>query len=154
MSGREITGRQVFIVTASAFAVIIGVNVTLAVKAVQTFPGLETKNSYVASQRFEADRAAQEGLGWTAALSYDGDAISLAFTGDDGAVVHPAIANATLGRATHVQSDLTPEFKWTGAAYAAVADLAPGNWNLRLTALAADGTEFRQRIVLIVDDPS
>ena len=36
----ELTGKHVFAITASAFAVIIGVNVLLAVKAVSTFPGL------------------------------------------------------------------------------------------------------------------
>ena len=43
----EITGKYVFAITASAFAVIIGVNLVLAFKAVSTFPGLEVKNSYV-----------------------------------------------------------------------------------------------------------
>ena len=37
----EITGRQVFLVTAGAFAVIITVNVVMAWQAVSTFPGLE-----------------------------------------------------------------------------------------------------------------
>ena len=49
-----LTGRKVFFITAGAFAVIIGVNVTMAVLAVGTFPGLEVKNSYVASQSFDA----------------------------------------------------------------------------------------------------
>ena len=48
----ELTGKHVLAITVSAFAVIIGVNVLLAVKAVSTFPGLEVDNSYVASQGF------------------------------------------------------------------------------------------------------
>ena len=56
----ELTGKHVFAITAGAFAVIIGVNVLLAVKAVSTFPGLEVGNSYVASQGFNTRKAAQE----------------------------------------------------------------------------------------------
>ena len=54
---REITGRHVAAMFGAGFGVIIAVNVLLATKAVSTFPGLEVKNSYVASQTFDADRA-------------------------------------------------------------------------------------------------
>ena len=60
---RELTGRHVLAITLAAFGVIIAVNMVMAVKAVSTFPGLETPNSYVASQRFDRDRAAQAALG-------------------------------------------------------------------------------------------
>ncbi|MFN7052645.1 MAG: FixH family protein, partial [Gemmobacter sp.] len=60
----QITGRQVFAFTAGAFGIIIAVNVLMAYKAVSTFPGLEVKNSYVASQNFDTERRAQEALGW------------------------------------------------------------------------------------------
>ena len=55
---KQLTGRKVLLIMCSAFAVIIGVNLTLAFQAVATFPGLEVKNSYVASQSFDDDRAA------------------------------------------------------------------------------------------------
>ena len=58
----EITGRQVFAVTAGAFGIIIAVNVTMAYKAISTFPGLEVQNGYIASQTFEAEKRAQEAL--------------------------------------------------------------------------------------------
>jgi FixH len=67
----EITGPRVFAFTASAFAVIIGVNVFMAYQAISTFPGLEVKSSYVASQSFDAERAAQNALGLTLTQSYD-----------------------------------------------------------------------------------
>lgn len=62
---RELTGRHVLAITLGAFGVIIAVNLLMAFKAVSTFPGLETPNSYVASQVFDAERVAQESLGWT-----------------------------------------------------------------------------------------
>ena len=54
---RELTGGKVLAITVSAFAIIIGVNVLLAFKAVSTFPGLEVENSYVASQGTVLGRA-------------------------------------------------------------------------------------------------
>ena len=150
MSGREITGRQVFAVTAGAFAIIIGVNMVLAWKAVATFPGLEVKNSYVASQSFDADRAAQLALGWAVALKSEDGRLVLSFRDANGRPVAPKITAATLGRATHVNDDRTPVFVFDGADFVADAELAPGYWNLRLKAEAADGTPFRQRIELLV----
>jgi len=60
---------------------------------------------------------------------------------------------ATLGRATHVQDDQTPELSFDGTAYVAPVRLAPGNWNLRMKAVSADGVEFTQRIILHVREP-
>lgn len=150
MSEKVITGRQVFIVTASAFAVIIGVNILLAYKAVATFPGLEVKNSYVASQSFDADRKAQLALGWDVSAKVLGDGLRLSILDSAGIPVRVAKLEGTLGRATEVRDDRTPEFVFDGAAYVAAVDLAPGNWNLRMVAIAADGTKFKQRLVLHV----
>lgn len=150
MKEREITGRQVFVVTASAFAIIIAVNLTLAWQAVATFPGLEVKNSYVASQRFDADRAAQEALGWDVSTRIEGGDLVLSFRDGAGRPVEPVRIDATLGRATHVADDRVPAFAFDGADYRAPVDLANGYWNLRLAAEAADGTRFRQRIELFV----
>ncbi|MEL6463787.1 MAG: FixH family protein [Pseudomonadota bacterium] len=147
---KELTGWHVLAIFGSGFAVIIGVNLTLAFQAVHTFPGLETKNSYIVSQAFEADRSAQEALGWNVSASVEDGALYL--TIDDAAgSVEPMITAATLGRATHVGEDLTPIFAHDGTRFvAAIPPLAAGNWNLRLAAVARDGTAFRQRIVLRV----
>ncbi len=149
MTTKPITGRQVFFVTAAAFSVIIGVNLTLAFKAVSTFPGLEVKNSYVASQNFDKDRAAQLGLGWQVAARIEAGQLILTIDDKDGPV-ETATIEATLGRATHVAEDRTPEFTFDGVAWVAPVEVGPGNWNLRLVATAADGTPFRQRIPIHV----
>lgn len=145
---RRITGWHVLAGFVLAFGTIIAVNVTLAVKAVSTFPGLEVKNSYVASQSFDTRREAQQALGWDVTAGAEAGMVWISFTGADGAPVAPRLIEATLGRATHVQQDRQPEFAWDGTRYAAPAELAPGNWNIRLKAEAEDGTLFEQRIVL------
>lgn len=148
---RRITGRHVFFTMAGAFSVIIGVNIVLAVQAVRTFPGVEVKNSYVASQTFDADRAAQEALGWDVAAALEGGELVLSITDAAGAPVIPDSLSGVFGRATSVQDDQVPDFRFDGRVHRAPVEAGAGNWNLRMEAVAADGTEFRQRVVVAVD---
>jgi len=145
---KKITGRHVALIFAGCFSVIIAVNLSLAYNAVKTFPGLEVKNSYVASQHFDRDRDAQQALGWTVRAEAVRGQVALEVTRADGAPVELARLDATLGRATHVRDDQSPQFVFDGTRYVAPAELAPGNWNVRLVAEAADGTLFRQRVIL------
>lgn len=145
-----LTGRKVFLIAAAAFGLIIGVNVLMAVKAVSTFPGLEVKNSYVASQVFEAERAAQQRLGWTLSHAYADGALVLGFRDRDGRPVQVERLSATLGRTTEAGDDRRPDFVWNGADYVAEEALAPGKWMVLLEAFAADGTRFHQRLDLFV----
>lgn len=145
-----ITGPKFFAIFASFFVVIIGVNLVLAYKAISTFPGLETRNSYVASQSFDADRAAQLALGWTVGAQVDGSELVLTITDETGAPVQPAAITAIFGRATNVSDDQSPDFVFDGKAHRAPVTAGAGNWNLRLEATAQDGTLFRQRVVVLV----
>lgn len=146
---KQITGWHVFGGFAAAFSVIIGVNLILAYNAVHSFPGLEVKNSYVASQSFDKDRDAQVALGWTVSASVTGDTLSLLIT-KDGVAVVPVIEQATFGRATSVARDQELAFLHTGAAFVAPVHAGAGNWNLRLKARAENGALFQQRIVVRV----
>lgn len=149
---RTLTGWHVLAIFGGCFSVIIAVNLTLAFQAVSTFPGLVTKNSYVASQKFETDRAAQDGLGWTLETALIADELSLRITAADGTPVEPASVKATLGRATHVADDLIPAFVWTGEHFVAQTPVAPGYWTLWLEMTAEDGTAFRRRIPLTAEE--
>ncbi|NKB26658.1 MAG: nitrogen fixation protein FixH [Rhodobacteraceae bacterium] len=146
---QEITGRMVLIWMIVAFSVIIGVNLFMAFQAVGTFPGLETGNAYVASQQFQDARDAQEALGWTTSVNYARGVLRLDITGPEGPV-EPAELEAILGRATHVGADILPRFTFDGRGFAAPVEVAPGYWNLRLSAMADDGTGFRQRLEFLV----
>ncbi len=145
MTGWKFLGIMVF-----GFGVIIAVNLTLAFKAVATFPGLETKNSYVASQSFDVERTAQLALGWDAQAAVKAGQLRVSFR-KDGVAVKPVIASAVLGRATNVASDQTPILVFDGADFVAPVNLGGGNWNLRLVAIAPDGTEFRQRMIVDIE---
>lgn len=145
----EVKGWHVFGVFALAFGVIISVNLALAFNAVRTFPGLEVKNSYVASQSFDVDRAAQVALNWNVAAHLSGDELVLAIS-RDGQAIQPVIEEAIFGRATMVKADQVPEFVFDGTVYRAPVIADAGNWNLRLRLRASDGTLFQQRVIVRV----
>lgn len=148
----EITGTRVFAFTASAFAVIIGVNVTMAYHAISTFPGLEVQSSYVASQSFDAERAAQIALGLNLTHSYDPvlRQISLRFADGAGAPVRMGDVQVLVGRSTIARDDFMPVLAYQNGAYLGDAALNAGKWVLHVQGHAVDGTLFRQRLDLWV----
>jgi nitrogen fixation protein FixH len=148
MNEWTLTGRHVFAITAGAFAIIIGVNITLAVQAVKTFPGLEVKNSYVASQAFDKNKTAHLALGWDVSADVQDDMLILSVRDANDMPVMLQGISATFGRATHVKDDQTPDFTYSDGQYLAPVTVGRGNWNLRLEAFAPDGTPFQQRIVI------
>jgi nitrogen fixation protein FixH len=148
---REITGKHVLIGTVSAFSVIIAVNLLMAYKAVSTFPGVEAKNTWYASQNFEATRKAQEALGWQVSESYVDGRLVLRITevasGQPAGVIDMQVL---VGRSTEAAADQMPVFIRDGGAFVAPVDLGPGKWLLRIEAVAVDGTPFRQQRQLYV----
>ena len=148
---REITGRHVLIGTVSAFAVIIGVNLFMAYSAISTFPGVEARNTYYASQNFNAAMRAQQALGWDVTQDYTDGQLELRViekeTGRPGEIVDFQVL---IGRATESRDDQRPVFARDSGAFVAPVDLAPGKWILRIEAVAADGTLFRQHRQLYV----
>lgn len=145
---KPLRGIHVFLIVAGAFSIIIGANGVLAWNAVRSFPGLDVKNTYVDSQSFDARRAAQESLGWTAWVSADADTLRIRFTGRGGEAVIPAIVTARIGRKTTAQDDTQLALVRDGDGFAAPHDNAAGRWMVFLKATADDGTVFEQRIGL------
>ena len=152
--GKPLTGRKVLAIFVGAFALIVGVNVFMAWNAIGTFPGLEVKNSYVASQTFDAERAAQEALGWETSAAVEGDSVQLTITGPDGKPARVESIEATIGRATHRGDDQVLAFRQNefGVHVAQVAPLDFGKWDVRFVATAANGTPFRQRLIVILPE--
>jgi nitrogen fixation protein FixH len=146
----EITGRQVLVFTVGAFGIIIAVNVVMAWKAVSTFPGLEAKNTFVASQQFDARRDAQEALGWSVAVGHERGRMKLVITDKAGVPVQVGKLDVLVGRPTSARDDVRPEFTFVGGLYEAEVTLARGQWMVKLEAEAQDGTRFEQRFDLMV----
>jgi nitrogen fixation protein FixH len=150
----RITGRKVFVFTVAAFSVIIAVNFVMAYQAITTFPGLEVDNSYVASQSFDADRAAQNSLGWQLVPDYDKAAkeLRLSFTDKSGYPAEVSSLAVLVGRSTEARQDVRPDFRREAGVFVAGVELPRGKWMMHVEAVAADGTAFRQRLNLTVRD--
>ena len=146
---RELTGRGVLAITLSAFGVIIAVNIAMAYFAVQTFPGLEVRNSYVASQGFNDRMRAQQALGWTTRADLTQGVLRVTITDAEGAPAPVAAITAVLGRPTTEREDVTPALRFDGEAFVAEIEVGGGNWDLRLNAEAADGTSYAYRVDLV-----
>lgn len=146
----EFTGRKALATIVGAFTLIIGVNLFMAYQAVGTFPGMDVKNSYVASQSFDKDREVQIALGWTVSVSYQNGELQVEVVDKTGQPADVAKLNAIVGRPTHVRDDQTPEFQQRQGVFKAPLTLGPGTWNLRLNATSLDGTPFKQRLEFYV----
>ena len=152
--GKPLTGAKVFAMFAGAFALILGVNIFMAWNAIGTFPGLEVDNSYVASQTFDADRAAQEALGWETSAAIVGETVQLTILGPDGKPARVEIIEGTIGRASQRTDDQALVFRQNemGVHVAEVTPLDFGKWDVRFIATAANGTPFRQRLQIILPE--
>ena len=149
-SGRQLRGRHVLMILLGAFGVIILANLALTVAAVRSFPGMDIKNSYVASQQFEAKRMSQERLGWQSHAEYGDGTLSVAVNTVNDRPAQLEDLSIRIGRPTHQRSDQWPDFRFDGSHYTAAIMLEPGYWNIDLRASALDGTAFTQQLTLWV----
>jgi nitrogen fixation protein FixH len=145
---RPFTGWHMFAIIGSMFLVIITVNLTMAFQAVSTFPGLETRNSYVASQEFDAARKRQVALGWDVRSELKNGVLTLWFTDIQGAPVFPLAVEGTFGRATTRVDDQVLRLTGAGDTFGADVGVGKGNWNLRLVATGNEGQTFKRRLVI------
>ncbi len=149
-AARPLSGRKVLGISAAIFAVVLGANLTLTYFAVHTFSGLVVDNSYVSSQTFDRDKAAQEALGWTLTAAQETGMMRIEIVDADGQPVHPAEIKVVVGHPTMARSDLTLDLRETPRGYVAEAPLEPGNWLIMIDAEAADGTPYHRREPLIL----
>ena len=148
---KPLTGRKVFLILASAFGIIFAVNITLLVKAVTTFPGLEVKNSYVASQTFDDRANAQRALEWEPEVKYANGQMNLSIF-SNGEFIFPEVVSVRVGRPTHGRDDVFPDLLRDTIGYWFNIDLDVGKWYVYLSAEDAYGEPFEQRLELVIPD--
>lgn len=137
----------------SFFGVIIAVNTYMMTWAVGTFGGLVTPNSYVASQMFEEDQAAQRAsaiAGWTIDASHapvtEGGAALILEIARDGAPLTAAGLSADAGRPSHAREDRVLAFREVAPGrYVSTDPLPLGQWRVTLLNVAADGDAVERR---------
>lgn len=134
---RPFTGAHMLAVVLLFFGTIIAVNVVMATAAVRTFPGLNARNGYVASQTYNRllkDAEAQRANGWQARLDAPGGWVRLSLADRDGAPLRGLTVTALAGRPASAAEDRTLAFRATEAGYESVEPLAPGRWLIEIEA--------------------
>ncbi len=151
---KPLTGRKVLLIAVAAFGVILAANLAMLYAATSTFPGLVVKNSYVASQNWNARTDAQRALGWKAAASYGEGTLRVAMTGRDGAPVLGLRVVAVVGRPASARDDVRLELTEGAQGYAAPLVLAPGMWRVAITGTDDEGGSFEAEAQFYVRDPA
>ena len=148
---RPFTGRDAAIYIGGGFALVICVNIVMAVVAARSFPGLIVPSSYVASQKFngwiEAGRK-QKALGWTVAASAGATelAVTAADRGGNGlfGLKAQALLHHPVGAGEPLQIDLV---EVTPGRYSGAHNLAPGPWEAEIRLSRGDEAFYlKQRL--------
>lgn len=146
----EFTGWHMAGVMGLFFGVIIGVNLTLAVFAGSTWTGLVVKNSYVASQQFnaETERMKREAeLGWSVHAAYRNEDFSLDLKDGSGRVIQDALVSARIGRPVSEHEDRTIGLnQMRDGLYHGDTDLGPGLWEAQVSVEDAHGQTWNRRL--------
>lgn len=154
MKRREFTGFHMALCIGSFFAVIIAVNLTLAVFANTTWSGLIVKNGYVASQQYNdvlAQARKQKALGWKAALAIENGELVFKISDRNGAEIGGLDVRARIGRPAHGNEDVDVKFlPGAGSVYIATPDLGDGQWDVDLIADNGNGIRFRRIFKLLI----
>ena len=149
---RTFTGWHMAAITISFFAVIIAVNLTLAVFASTSWTGLVVANSYVASQSFNRDAEIarqQQALGWQMNLTVNRSLAKIAIFDRDNLPMTGLNIRAVLQRPTDEDRDQVLKMHEAGAGiYLADATIGSGVWVADITAegSAHKPVRFVQRI--------
>lgn len=132
MSSTSFSGRKTLAVFVGGFAVVIAVNLTLAVLSSRSHPGLVVDNSYVASQKFNGwleQGRAQKALGWTVAATADPLKLSVTATNALGAPLTGVTAVASLEHPLGAEPTRNlPLVETAPGTYTAPHGLSAGQW--------------------------
>lgn len=155
----RIEGRHVLIALLAFFGVMLAVNGAFTYYAVKTFTGFDTRDAYRTGLRYN-ERIAAERLqiarGWQPVLRYERDARRLLLEVRDrnGRLVSGLTVTGRIGRPVTDAADRTLQWREIAPAqYAAMLDLAPGQWTVEARiARAGGGAEpahrLRQRLLV------
>ncbi len=149
---RTFTGWHMAAITVSFFAVIIAVNITLAVYASSSWTGLVVENSYVASQSFNHDveiARQQQAAGWQIKLDVSQTAAQIAISDRSHQPETGLDVRMLLQRPTNDTDDKTLSLhEISPGLYGMDIPLGTGMWNVDVTAEGPDRKPLRfvQRI--------
>lgn len=148
------TGRHMLLLVVGFFAVVIGVNVTMAVLATRSWTGLVVENSYVASQEFnEKLSVAQQrtAAGWTGGMDYESGELVFRLADGSGAPVPLDGVRVEVSRPIGVEGDRFVDLVASAdGTHRAEITLEPGVWNAAIVAAIPGEADYEHRARLIV----
>ena len=142
-----LTGWHVLAIVGLFFGTIFAVNIALAIFATGTFPGLVVKNSYVASQNYNALLAkgrVQEEAGFKTQLVTKAGILQFHLADVSGVSWRNLRVSAHAGRPASGHDDRVIAFTETGEFYQADTALPSGRWIVDVEARDGDMLVFRQ----------
>lgn len=155
----HLTGGHVLAALLGFFALILAANGSFLYFAIKTFPGEREKKTYRQGLLYNDvldARAAQEALGWRAAIESvvsDGEAVTLvvSFAGRNAAPLDGLDLSGALERPASKDGAQAFAFTPAGAGrYRAMFAAGRGAWDLKVSALssAGDRFQFANRVIL------
>ena len=155
---RPFTGRHMLAIMVAFFAVVIGVNLTMAWFATGTWAGLIVKNSYVASQQWNREQEAVRalpGYRWSAAVDMTGGVVAVTLADEAGSPLDGLAVSVKLSRATHENDDRVLALEpLGGGVYRAVEPVGLGLWEVGVragpTATAETADESYRQVFRVV----
>ncbi|MDZ7627969.1 MAG: FixH family protein [Parvularculaceae bacterium] len=148
----QLTGGHVLAALLGFFALIVAANASFIYFAVKTFPGEREKKSYRQGIHYNdalGARAAQEALGWRAAIESvvrDGEAVTLVvtFAGRNAAPLDSLALAGRVVRPASNEGEQAFSFAPSGAGrYTAVINAASGAFDLTVAASSSAGEQFQ-----------
>jgi nitrogen fixation protein FixH len=154
-TSRPFTGRHMLIIMLAFFGTIVSVNMTMVYFATHSWTGLVVKNSYVASQEFNATTAKlkQAAADFHSVIAYNGGKLTISLTDSSRNPANASNMRLKLGRPAHEGEDhvivLTELGKGT---FGADHLLAPGQWSGVVTADVLGHPHWQRPLRLIVKE--
>ncbi|MEM9043619.1 MAG: FixH family protein [Pseudomonadota bacterium] len=145
---QELKGHHVLFIALTAFGIIIAANLAMLFAATGSFPGLVVKNTYVASQGWNAKAEAQKSLGWSSEVSYLDGTLIVAIEDVTGRPLGNLNLIATAGRPGTDLHDKALQIQPIGDSYLASTSLSPGLWKISIK--TKDEPAYQQSAVLHV----
>ncbi len=150
----KFTGRHMLYIMVAFFAVIITVNFTMATFASRSWTGLVVKNSYVESQKFNAElerSRKQASLGWVGTLSRLDSGVGFSLQDGDGAGVIVDRISVTFKRpATEIQDHSINLAAKAAGQYQGNVELAQGRWTASVGVFSSGQRKWRMDYHIMV----
>jgi nitrogen fixation protein FixH len=153
-TGRPFTGLHMLIIMLSFFAVVLTANLTMVYFARHSWTGLVVKNSYIASQEFNAKTAEMERAAEISVqIEIDKAHLKLTLKDNSGRAVVAQSVALKLGRPSHAGEDQAIPLIAQGAGlFAAEHALAHGQWSGTVSADIAGQNDWSRPVYLFLKD--